>query len=127
MANPWVVAFKIIPWTKVLAVAPSIVLGARELWNSVSKKNPQAGSPASEPQADGGSSLEARLRGLEGQVVQLREDAVSSSELIKSLAEQNAELVEAMDILRIRTRVLLWVCGLLLLAAVVLFYLIFSR
>ena len=127
MAVGWVAAFKTIPWAKVLSYAPLILQSATKLWNSVAKKQPQTPLLESQQQGKTLSAIEARLSSLEQQTSQLRDEIVSSSELIKSLAEQNAELVQTVDILRKRTHVLLWACGLTALAVVVLFFLLFAR
>ena len=47
------------------------------------------------------------------EVAQLREQASTSAEVISSLAEQNARLVQAVDVLRVRTRILMAACGVL--------------
>ena len=97
----WTTAFKIIPWAHVIAAAPSVVRSARRLWTAVREKDVDspAGVPAQTP--------EARLQDLEAQVEGLRKELTAASELIHSLAEQNARLVEFVGVLRIRTRVLL--------------------
>ena len=97
----WITAFKIIPWAHVIAAAPSVVRSARRLWTAVREKDvdSQLEGPAQTP--------EGRLRHLETQVEALRKELAAASELIHSLAEQNAKLVVFVGVLRIRTRVLL--------------------
>jgi hypothetical protein len=93
--------FKVIPWGEVIAAAPAVVEGAKKLWGIARERN--AGEVAhARPQ-----TTEARLRQLEAEVSELRRESTASSELIKSLAEQNAELVKAVEILRVRSRALL--------------------
>ena len=96
----WIAAFKVIPWADVLAAAPAVAQGAKKLWSSV-RKSPTT-LAAEEPE-----SLESRLHVLEEQVVELKQENAASSELIKSLAEQNARLVEIVGMLKTRTQVLL--------------------
>ena len=67
----------------------------------------------------------ARQRALEAQVGELRGELTAASELVKNLAEQNSRLVSAVEILRMRTRVLflatvIMAAALILLAIVVL-------
>ncbi|OGA43555.1 MAG: hypothetical protein A3G24_03825 [Betaproteobacteria bacterium RIFCSPLOWO2_12_FULL_62_13] len=94
-------AFKFIPWADVIAAAPTVARGAKKLWTAVK----DSGSDAL---AEGGTeSGEGRLQALEAQVAELRKEIAASSELINSLAGQNARLVEAVGILRVRTRALL--------------------
>ena len=45
--------------------------------------------------------------GARGQVAELRRELTAASELVTQLAEQNRRLVEAVAILRVRTRVLM--------------------
>ncbi len=95
----WGLLFKVIPWGDVIAAAPAVVDGAKKLWG-LARDNKQV--PDARPQ-----STEARMSALETEVAELRRESAASSELIKSLAEQNAQLVKAVDILRVRTRALL--------------------
>jgi hypothetical protein len=96
MAVSWITALKVIPWGDVVQNAPAVLRGAKKLWSTVRQ--------APEPHA------------LEQEVAQLKEQAESAARLISSLAEQNARLVEAVDLLRMRTRVLLVVCSVLVVA-----------
>ena len=97
----WLTAFKFIPWADVIAAAPTVARGAKKLWDTVRDQPSGAKTGAT---AD---SPEGRLNELESQVGDLRKEVAASTELIKSLADQNARLVEAVGILRIRTRALL--------------------
>jgi len=120
MAINWVTAFKVIPWADVVSAAPAVVKGAKKLWSSVKTSEAEPAEPPpqaehSEAAADTSPSealaaLEARLRQLDRRVGTLGKEAVASSELIRSLAEQNAQLVAAVEALRLRTRTLLLWC-----------------
>ena len=55
---------------------------------------------------------------MEAKITELREEQKSSAELIKSLAEQNAFIVEAIEVLRVRLKMLFAVSVLLLSALV---------
>jgi hypothetical protein len=59
-------------------------------------------------------SLDKRVRFLEAKLIELSDEQRSSAELIKSLAEQNALMVEAIEVFRVRVKMLLTVCILLL-------------
>jgi hypothetical protein len=112
----WTTAFKVIPWLELMAAAPAVVKGARRLWDTVRKQEA--------PVAEGQEPLAAQ-RALEVQIAELRQELTAASELVTNLAEQNGRLVEAIAILRMRTRVLLvfsaiLAAGLIGLAAVVL-------
>jgi hypothetical protein len=97
----WITAFKIIPWAHVIAAAPAVVRGARRLWTAVRDKD------ADSPLDGSAQTPEARLQALEARVEALGKELTAASELIHSLAEQNARLVEFVGVLRVRTRVLL--------------------
>ncbi len=115
MAIPWLaVAFKAIPWREVVTAAPSIVEGTKRLWSSVTRTEKQP-SPATEQsnepsstQSGQLSALEARLLALDARTTEIAREAVTSAELIKSLAEQSAQLVHAVEILQLRTHKLVW-------------------
>jgi hypothetical protein len=70
MAIPWLTLLKTVPWTDVIANAPTIANGAKKLWHSVSGRSPHLEVPA--PDMGAGSSAEgedlakvqAELRGL---------------------------------------------------------------
>jgi hypothetical protein len=93
----WITIFKAIPWTQVLAAAPAVVIGARKLWETVKKQDA--------PRVTGQGAA-ADQRALEEQVAELRGELAAASEIVTNLAEQNKRLVDAVEILRVRTRVL---------------------
>ena len=105
MAAGWITALKLIPWDDVVANAPAVLRGAKKLFG-------KSGQAAQAPD---------RLGVLEQEVAQLREQASTAAGVISSLAEQNARLVEAVELLRIRTRILLVACAVLALGLVAAF------
>jgi len=133
MAIPWLAAFKVIPWRDVVTAAPSILEGTKKLWNSVNRTEEQA-PPAEEPvkaaastQPDPLVAIGARLRALESRTTEMAREAVSSAELLRSLAEQNSQLVKAVEILRLRTRKLIWFTVVLGVAGFLLFVWVMFR
>lgn len=107
MAIGWLTAFKAIPWGDVIAAAPAVAHSAKKLWTSVRSRNPDtgignAGTPAGDAQS--------RMQELEARLSDLKRESAASSELIKSLAEQNSRLVDAVEILRVRILALLAIC-----------------
>lgn len=118
MAIGWMTALKIIPWADVLESAPHIVKAAKRLFSATkadastfaeSSAESSTGSPTS---AAGNSlaNLDKRIRLIETRIVELSGEQKSSTELIKSLAEQNALIVEAIEVFRIRVKLLLIAC-----------------
>jgi hypothetical protein len=115
----WMTVLKLVPWGEVIKNAPVIADGARKLWDSVGRKppapetSPPAGGEVVTSAADAPAALralQARLSETEAAVGQLHAQMQASSELIKALAEQNAELVRRVEIHRRRTA---WLIGLL--------------
>lgn len=108
----WVSALRALPWRDVLAAAPTIVKGAKVLWASVRTTDNVLPGEASQhggvQNAVDVPRVESRLTVLEARVQEMSDEAVASAEIVRSLAEQNAKLVEAVNVLRLRTRILLW-------------------
>lgn len=117
MAISMLSAFKIIPWSDVLTAAPYIVQGAEKLWSIIAgKPTPPRGNDRAEEEASQSVSLSAlntRVHSLELLTAELHKEVLLSSELIKSLAQQNIQLVQAVDVLRVRARILFGFCGVL--------------
>lgn len=122
MAIGWLTVLQAVPWSDVISNAPKVAEGAKKLWSTVSKKSatptPAAANSTTataSPPAQALAVLESRVAALEASAAQAHEQLVASSELIKALAEQNAQLIQRIDISRVR---LMWLAGLALLGAV---------
>jgi len=114
----WIAAFKVIPWAELIVAAPAVVKGAQKLWATVRKQEAPALS---------GQDPVARQRALEAQVGELRGELTAASELVANLAEQNSRLVTAVEILRVRTRVLFLVTVIMAAALILLAIVVLSR
>lgn len=115
MAIGWMSALKIIPWGSVLESAPHIVKAAKHLFAAT--RTDTSGFSSAPPFGDSSADpdkLDKRIRLLEAKIIELSDEQQASAQLIKSLAEQNALVVEAIEIYRIRVKVLLAVCVLLI-------------
>lgn len=114
MAIAWLTVLKAVPWVDVISNAPKVADGARKLWGSVARKAPEAadaGSAAGVPighKAASIAELEVRLASAESAAADLHQQMLVSSELIKQLAEQNAQLIARIDANRVRMR---WLAG----------------
>ena len=105
MPLPWAVAFKLIPWSDVIAAAPDAVRAARKLWRET--RQPAPGAAADAPTgAVTVQDEDARWNELDART---RE----SAELLTTLALQNQQLIDALDVLRQRIRWLSLACALL--------------
>jgi hypothetical protein len=109
----WITLFKAVPWMELIAAAPVVARGAKKLWTGIRTQRGEGapGMPA---------TREERLEALEAQVMELKQELDSCSELIKAMTEQQARLVEAVGILRARTRALLVVSLILVVLSIVL-------
>lgn len=109
MAIGWLTILKSVPWTEVIRNAPKVAEGARKLWNAVGKQRAAdeaadaAAPPAASHEPHTLEALEARVAALEAAVSDLHGQMFASSELIKDLAEQNAQLVKRIEANRKRT------------------------
>jgi len=108
MAIGWITILKTVPWADVISNAPKVADGAKKLWKTVAKKPAPQGASGTAAQSTGSAAvqasppLEARLTEMESRTSELHAQMLASSELIKSLAEQNAELVKRIEAIRIR-------------------------
>jgi hypothetical protein len=133
MSVNWLASLKDVPWSKVIGAAPTIVESGRKLWDKVSNKT------ANESLADTTQNLEQlpssaaiaaidiRLSALEKKSAELREEAVSSFEVVRSIVDQNAQVVHAVDVLLVRTQLLVRVSILLGIVCAALLVLVLSR
>ncbi len=100
-----------IPWGQVLESAPKVADAAEKLWNAVinRKKGDQQTGANAKNVVDAAQSdteiLKSRLSALEEHVLSLEDQMSASTELIKTLAEQNSQLVRRVELNRTH---LLW-------------------
>ena len=103
MAIAWLTVLKSVPWSEVISNAPKVADGARKLWNGVARKSfpPESADPGTPPTVSPESqtlaALEARTVTLEAAVSDLHGQMLTSSELIKELADQNAQLIQGIE------------------------------
>ncbi len=111
MALSWLTALKAVPWSDVVQAAPDIVQGARKLFTAAkSYAGATSADPAAATSGERDDALSARVRLIETGIQTLQSEQRSSAELIRSLAEQNAVIVAALDLIRKRVRILTCVC-----------------
>ena len=114
MPIPWLVVLQSVPWTEVIKNAPKVAEGAKKLWSTVSNKSAvdnlvDENSKQFTP-AEGVSiaQLHERIAVLEKATDDLHNQMLASSELIKTLAEQNTQLVRHIEI---NSRRVAWLTG----------------
>ena len=122
MAIPWLTALKIVPWGDVIEHAPNVLKAARKLMDR-QKAEPelQTGSAVdiSGQTVPSLGELQNRLIAAQVQMEGQAQTQVQLTETLAALAEQNAQLVSAVEVLRLRTRLLVW--GMAALVAAILF------
>jgi len=124
MAIGWLTILKSVPWSEVISNAPRVADAAKKLWNTVAKKSvakvpPDAmAQPVLSPEAQAVAALETRLVAMEAAFSDLHNQMLASSELIKALAEQNAQLVKGIEVNRVRVLWLAAAIGVVAVAAV---------
>ncbi len=117
MAIGWLTIFKAIPWSDVVAAAPTVVKGARKLVDAVRTRGGEGGAPDS-PAGDAVADPAARLQKVEARIEELEGRQRAALALAESLAEQQEKLVLAVEVLRLRSRFLLLLCIVLALGVV---------
>lgn len=133
MAIGWIAALKMVPWADVVSNAPVVADGAKKLWNVVSRKKadpevtPRETATNLSTEAIAMRALETRAAVLESKVADLEHEMISSSEVIKSLAEQNAKLIQMLDLFRRRQQFLMLVSGVLVVAVAACLLLFLAR
>ena len=114
MALPWIAALKLVPWTDVIEATPRLVQGARRLLGE--SGSPSDVAPHAATKGDGAlEALQARVSLLE---VERRDAAV----LLHSLTEQNLQVVQQVQRLLRRQRLLAWLAAVLGVGCVTLFF-----
>lgn len=94
MAIGWLSILKAVPWTDVVSNAPKVADGAKKLWETVArKKAPTGTSPSAPSDTASPAGQAARIAELAGELDRLQQEMLASSQLLKTLAEQNAQLV----------------------------------
>lgn len=128
----WFASFRDVPWDKVLSGVPAVAEKAKSMWQRVAGDAAPASAAEATPTAASTSAdllaaLDVRVGPLERRAAKLEEEARASFDVVRSMAEQHSQLVHAVDVLLVRTRVLLRLCALLGLAVVALLALVLTR
>ena len=115
MAMGWLTVLKMVPWGDVIESAPKVAAGAKKLWATVGNRplpgaTPVHGSASYTPQKLTGQdailSLQDQVAALQAATAELHQQMFELSELIQTLAEQNAQLVQRVELNRKRLLVL---------------------
>ena len=105
MAIGWLTVLQSVPWSDVVRNAPKVAAGAKKLWDNVANKS----AANSDVAADGDElasapvtleSLQQQVLTLQAASAHLQQRLVESCDLIGTLAEQNAQLIQGIQVLR---------------------------
>lgn len=102
----WLTALKVLPWSDMIEYAPRVVSGAQKLWQRA--RNQRGDAVIIEQAVERVADPEQEIQALKQQLQTLETQQIEQSNLINELAEQNQRLVSAVDVLRLRTRILFW-------------------
>lgn len=126
MAISWVSALKLVPWGDVIQAAPTVLKAAKGLM----KKSPeqeledaaQAAFPASAesqtPAANAGELALQKVAQLEARIQLLEAAQRASNQVLEKMAEQQAQIVKTVGLLRTGATRLAWACGILSVAVI---------
>jgi hypothetical protein len=93
---------KSLPWSTILSNAPLIVEGAKKLASLVKSK------PAEGPLSEGVDTLDGdpplEFSALRARIRRLETELQQSAELVRTLAEGQAEMAQVLEALRVRAR-----------------------
>ena len=118
MPIPWLTVLQAVPWGEVIRNAPKVADGARTLWNKAAgPARPVSPEPASAAPPTV-AQLQDRLQASAAAVAELQAQMLGATQLIKELADQNTQLVRAVEVQRRQLRWLAGVAVLLLVGGV---------
>ncbi len=121
MAISWVSALKLVPWGDVIQAAPTVLKAAKGLM----KKSPEqeledaaqaafpAGAESHAPAANAGELALQKVAQLEARIQQLEAAQHASNQVLEKMAEQQAQIVKTVGLLRTGATRLAWACGIL--------------
>ena len=105
MAVGWVTALQLVPWGDVLEATPQILQAAKKLLGSTRQGTADAAAGTLAGAGDAATPPVAlQLQQLRERVARLEQEQQESAVLIQSLAEQNAQVVQAVEVLRLRNQ-----------------------
>lgn len=94
----WLTALKLVPWVDVIEATPKIVQAARRL---LGKKRPIQPAAQVTTTPENGALTDIGASRLQARIELLESGQQASASVIESLAEQNAQLVRAIESLRV--------------------------
>ena len=125
MAISWITALKLVPWGDVIQAAPSVLKAAKGLMKKSPEQETEDAAQApplhTVTPSLAGNSAELALQQvaqLEARVQQLEAAQRASNEVLEKMAEQQAQIVKTVGLLRTGATRLARACGVLAIAVV---------
>lgn len=103
----WLTALKILPWGDMIEYAPKLVNGAQKLWQRIKNEKAETDAITIEQAPLSESDTVRELQELKQQLQDMQAQQLELSNLVSELAAQNQRLVSALEVLRMRSRILL--------------------
>lgn len=120
MAISWITALKLVPWGDVIQAAPSVLKAAKGLMKKSPEQEMQEAAQASFPEtatpslaSNSGELALQQVAQLEARVQQLEAAQRASNQVLEKMAEQQAQIVKTVGLLRTGATRLAWACGVL--------------
>ena len=119
MAISWVTALKMVPWGDVIQAAPSVLKAAKGLMKKSPEKELEEATQAAHPHAqpalasNAGELALQQVAQLEARIQHLEAAQRASNQVLEKMAEQQAQIVKTVGILRTGATRLAWACGVL--------------
>ena len=106
MAFGWITVLKIIPWKDVLENAPHIAKAAKNLYDGT-KTHTSSSGPAD---SSASTSDSGNKKSTDFHLHEIKREVSDLNSVVRSLAKQNVRIVEAIEVLRIRSKILIFSC-----------------
>ncbi len=117
----WLTALKFLPWGEVIEYAPKLVTGAQKLWHRVKAEKAETEAIIIDQAPVSLDQTARELQELKQQLQDTQAQQLELSNLVSALAEQNQRLVNAVNVLRVRSRLLFVISAASLIGCIYLF------
>jgi len=117
----WLIALKVLPWGEMIDYAPKLVSGAQKLWQRMKTEKAETDAIIIEQAPQSEIETIRELQELKQQLQDMQTQQLELSNLVSELAAQNQRLVGAVEVFRVRTRMLGMMATVLALGVIYLF------
>ena len=120
MAISWVTALKMVPWADVIQAAPTVLKAAKGLMKKSPEQELEEAAHAAFPEhrasalaSNAGELALQQVAQLEARIQQLEASQHATHQVLEKMAEQQAQIVKTVGLLRTGATRLAWACGVL--------------